>query len=178
MDCETWFLKTLHTSDQWTLWKSFVGFRGRIEVDFAILFTSKENFPRPWQCGAARADQRWPRAGRPEVAPAGFSGSGQRDVHVTPDVGNRCTTERDFGFVPIRGGGRLAELYAEPTAAGAAASERRTAAHSCGLCWLGLYDNIAGRHLCRYYLFGNSSAKSLFRVLSYHWQLKRVRASV
>ena len=59
-------------------------------------------------------------AGRPEVTPAGFSGSGQRDLPVTPDVGNRGTTERDFGFVPIRGGGRLAELYAEPTAAGAA----------------------------------------------------------
>ena len=44
--CETWFLKTLHTSDQWTLGKSFVGFRCRIEVDFAILFTSKENVPR------------------------------------------------------------------------------------------------------------------------------------
>ena len=41
---------------------------------------------------------------------------------MTPDVGNRGTTERDFGFVPIRGGGRLAELYAEPTTAGAAAS--------------------------------------------------------
>ena len=61
-------------------------------------------------------------AGRPEVTPAGFSGSGQRDLPVTPDVGNRGTTERDFGFVPIRGGGRLAELYAEPTTAGAAAS--------------------------------------------------------
>ena len=59
-------------------------------------------------------------AGRPEVTPAGFSGSGQRDLPVTPDIGNRGTTERDFGFVPIRGGGRLAELYAEPTAAGAA----------------------------------------------------------
>ena len=56
------------------------------------------------------------------MTPAGFSGSGQRDLPVTPDVGNRGTTERDFGFVPIRGGGRLAELYAEPTAAGAADS--------------------------------------------------------
>ena len=66
------------------------------------------------------------RAGRPEVAPGGlrrdFSGSGQRDFPGTPDVGNRGTTERDFGFVPIRGGGRLAELYAEPTTTGAAAS--------------------------------------------------------
>ena len=26
VDCETWFLKTLHTSDRWTLWESFVGF--------------------------------------------------------------------------------------------------------------------------------------------------------
>ena len=71
-------------------------------------------------------------AGRPEVTPAGFSGSGQRDLPVTPDVGNCGTKERDFGFVPIRGGGRLAGLYAEPTAAGAADAE--TAANSCGLC--------------------------------------------
>ena len=44
VDCEACFLETLHTSDQWTLWKSFVGFWCRIEVNFAILFTSKEKF--------------------------------------------------------------------------------------------------------------------------------------
>ena len=86
-------------------------------MDFGILFTSKKIFhgrgsaaPRPGRGGPARGD-----SGR-------NSGSGQRDLPVTPDVGNRGTTERDFGFVPIRGGGRLAELYAEPTTTGAAAS--------------------------------------------------------
>ena len=61
-----------------------------------------------------------------------FPGYRQRDLPVTPDIGNRGTTERDFGFVPIRGGGRLAELYAEPTTAGAAASggQRQTVAGS------------------------------------------------
>ena len=78
-----------------------------------------------WRCAQGGA-------GRPEVIPAGFSGSGQRNLPVTPDVGNRGTTERNFGFVPIRGGGRLAELYAEPTTAGAAASggQRQTVAGS------------------------------------------------
>ena len=91
-------------------------------MDFAILFTSKENFPRrdgaaprgPTRGGSGRADQRWLRRD--------FPGSGQRDLPVTPDVGNCGTKERDFGFVPIRGGGHLAELYAEPTTTGAAAS--------------------------------------------------------
>ena len=50
------------------------------------------------------------------------------------DAGRRESRhqERDFGFVPIRGGGRLAELYAEPTTAGAAASggQRQTVAGS------------------------------------------------
>ena len=66
------------------------------------------------------------RAGRPEVAPAGFSGL--RTKGSSCDAGRRESRhqERDFGFVPIRGGGRLAELYAEPTGAGAA--------NSCGLC--------------------------------------------
>ena len=92
-----------------------MGFRGRIEVDFATYLPQRK-------ISAAVAVRRCAqgRAGRPEVTPAGFSGSGQRDLPVTPDIGNRGTTERDFGFVPIRGGGRLAELYAEPTAAGAA----------------------------------------------------------
>ena len=39
VDCEACFLKTLHTSDQWTLWKSFVDFWRRIGVNFSILFT-------------------------------------------------------------------------------------------------------------------------------------------
>ena len=68
VDCEACFLKTLHTSGQWTLWKSFVEFRCRIGVNFAILITSKEKFSRAGRYGAARADQRWLRA------PAGFSG--------------------------------------------------------------------------------------------------------
>ena len=65
------------------------------------------------------------RAGRPEVAPGGlrqdFSGSGQG---FSWDAGRRESRhqERDSGFVPIRAGGRLAGLYAEPTAAGAADS--------------------------------------------------------
>ena len=82
-------------------------------MDFGILFTSKKIFH-----GQAVQRRGQGGAGWPEVTPAGFSGSGQRDLPVTPDVGNRGTTERDFGFVPIRGGGRLAE----PTTAGAAAS--------------------------------------------------------
>ena len=62
------------------------------------------------------------RAGRPEVAPAGFSGLQTKGSSC--DAGRRESRhqERDFGFVPIRGGGRLAELYAEPTTTGAAAS--------------------------------------------------------
>ena len=62
------------------------------------------------------------RAGRPEVAPAGFSGL--RTKGFSCDAGRRESRhqERDSGFVPIRGGGRLAGLYAEPTAAGAADS--------------------------------------------------------
>ena len=39
VDCEACFLKTLHTSGQWTLWKSFVEFRCHIGVNFAILIT-------------------------------------------------------------------------------------------------------------------------------------------
>ena len=50
------------------------------------------------------------------------------------DAGRRESRhqERDSGFVPIRAGGRLAGLYAEPTAAGAADSggQRRTVAGS------------------------------------------------
>ena len=59
------------------------------------------------------------RAGRPEVAPGGLRTKG-----FSWDAGRRESRhqERDFGFVPIRGGGRLAGLYAEPTAAGAADS--------------------------------------------------------
>ena len=62
------------------------------------------------------------RAGRPEVAPAGFSGL--RTKGFSWDAGRRESRhqERDSGFVPIRAGGRLAGLYAEPTAAGAADS--------------------------------------------------------
>ena len=60
-------------------------------MDFAILFTSKENFPRrdsaaprgPTRGGSGWADQRWLRRD--------FPGSGQRDLPVTPDVGNRGT---------------------------------------------------------------------------------------
>ena len=62
------------------------------------------------------------RAGRPEVAPAGFSGL--RTKGFSWDAGRRESRhqERDSGFVPIRAGGRLAGLYAEPTGAGAADS--------------------------------------------------------
>ena len=65
---------------------------------------------------------RWIQAGRPEVAPAGFSGL--RTKGFSCDAGRQESRhqERDSGFVPIRGGGRLAGLYAEPTAAGAADS--------------------------------------------------------
>ena len=63
-------------------------------------------------------------AGRPEVTPAGFSGSGQRDLPVTPDVGNRGTTERDFSFVPRwrSSCGTLRETYNNRSG-----SQRRTA---------------------------------------------------
>ena len=54
------------------------------------------------------------RAGRPEVAPAGFSGLQTKGFPGTPGRRESRHQERDFGFVPIRGGGRLAE----PTAAG------------------------------------------------------------
>ena len=117
VDCEACFLKTLHTSDQWTLWKSFVGFRCRIEVNFAILFTSKEIFPR-----RDSAAPRGPTRGGSGRAPAGFFGL--RTKGFSWDAGRRESRhqERDSGFVPIRAGGRLAGLYAEPTAAGAADS--------------------------------------------------------
>ena len=66
------------------------------------------------------------RAGRPEVAPGGlrrdFSGSGQRDFPGTPGRWDSRHQKRDSGFEQIRAGGRLAGLYAEPTAAGAADS--------------------------------------------------------
>ena len=78
VDCEAWFLKTLHTSDQWTLWKSFVGFRCRIEVNFAILFTSKEIFH-------GVTVRR--RAGRPEVAPGGPTRGGSGGIFWAPDKG-------------------------------------------------------------------------------------------
>ena len=90
-------------------------FRGRVEVDFGILFTSKKIFhgrgsaaPRPGRGGPARGDS----GGIFRLRTKGSS----------CDAGRRESRhqERDFGFVPIRGGGRLAELYAEPTAAGAA----------------------------------------------------------
>ena len=87
MDCEALFLKTLHTSDQWTLWKSFVGFRCRIGVNFAILFTSKEKFSTAGRCGAARADQRWLRAGSGGI----FRAPDKGNFPGTPDVGNRST---------------------------------------------------------------------------------------
>ena len=61
-------------------------------------------------------------AGRPEVAPAGFSGLRTKGFSCDAERRESRHQERDFGFVPIRGGGRLAELYAEPTTAGAAAS--------------------------------------------------------
>ena len=76
------------------------------------------------------------RAGRPEVAPGGlrrdFPGSGQRDFPGTPGRRESRHQKRDSDFVPIRAGGRLAGLYAEPTAAGAAHSggQRRTVAGS------------------------------------------------
>ena len=111
VDCEACFLKTLHTSGQWTLWKSFVEFRCRIGVNFAILFTSKEKFSTAGRCGAARADKRWLRAG-----------SGQRDFPGTPGRRESRHQKRDSGFEQIRAGGRLAGTYAEPTAAGAADS--------------------------------------------------------
>ena len=74
------------------------------------------------------------RAGRPEVAPGGlrrdFSGSGQRDFPGTPDVGNRGTTERDFGFVPRwRWRSSCVERYAKPTA-----QRRQQPAVDSGLC--------------------------------------------
>ena len=83
-------------------------FQGRVEVDFGIYSPQ-----RKFSTAVAVRRRAQGGAGRPEVTPAGFSGSGQKDLPVTPDVGNRGTTERDFGFVPIRGGGRLAELYVE-----------------------------------------------------------------
>ena len=56
------------------------------------------------------------------------AGSGLRTKGSSCDAGRRKSRHRewDFGFVLIRGGGRPAELYAEPTGAGAA--------NSCGLC--------------------------------------------
>ena len=62
------------------------------------------------------------RAGRPEVAPAGFSGLRTKGFSCDAERRESRHQERDSGFVPIRGGGRLAGLYAEPTAAGAADS--------------------------------------------------------
>ena len=66
--------------------------------------------PRPGQGGPARGDS----GGIFQLRTKGSS----------CDAGRRESRhqERDFGFVPIRGGGRLAGLYTEPTTAGAAAS--------------------------------------------------------
>ena len=116
VDCEACFLKTLHTSGQWTLWKSFVEFRCRIGVNFAILITSRENFP--WRDGTA---PRGPTRGGSGLR-RDFPGSGQRDFPGTPGRRESRHQKRDSGFEPIRAGGRLAGTYAEPTAAGAADS--------------------------------------------------------
>ena len=75
---------------------------------------------------------RGPTRGGSGRAPAGFFGL--RTKGFSWDAGRRESRhqERDSGFVPIRAGGRLAGLYAEPTAAGAADSggQLRTVAGS------------------------------------------------
>ena len=114
VDCEACFLKTLHTSGQWTLWKSFVEFRCRIRVNFTILITSRENFPPAERYGSAQADQRWLQA------PAGFSGLRTKGFSRDAWTSGSRHQKRDSGFEQIRAGGRLAGTYAEPTGAGAA----------------------------------------------------------
>ena len=62
------------------------------------------------------------RAGRPEVAPAGFSGLRTKGFSRDAWTSGPRHQKRDSGFEQIRAGGRLAGTYAEPTAAGAADS--------------------------------------------------------
>ena len=66
--------------------------------------------------------RRGPTRGGSGRAPAGFFGL--RTKGFSWDAGRRESRhqEWDSSFVPIRAGGRLAGLYAEPTAAGAADS--------------------------------------------------------
>ena len=100
--------------------EKFCGFLAPDWGEFLDFIHLKGKIVHGGRCGAARADQRWLRA------PAGFFGL--RTKGFSWDAGRRESRhqERDSGFVPIRAGGRLAGLYAEPTAAGAA--------DSCGLC--------------------------------------------
>ena len=106
MDCEACFLKTLHTSGQWTLWKSFVEFRCRIGVNFAILITSKEKFSTAGRYGAARADQRWLRA------PAGFSGLRTKGFSWDAWTSGIAAPEAGFRFRANQSRGRRAGTYA------------------------------------------------------------------
>ena len=85
-------------------------------MDFAILFTSKENFPRR-DSAAPRGPTRGGSGLRRD-----FPGSGQRDFPGMPGRRESRHQKRDSGFEQIRAGGRLAGTYAEPTAAGAADS--------------------------------------------------------
>ena len=122
-----------HRRNQWTVklvfWRRFIqvisGHCGKVlwisgaGLGWISRFYSPErkNFPR--RDGAA---PRGPTRGGSGRAPAGFFGL--RTKGFSWDAGRRESRhqERDSGFVPIRAGGRLAGLYAEPTAAGAADS--------------------------------------------------------
>ena len=181
MDCEACFLKTLHTSGQWTLWKSFVEFRCRIGVNFAILITSKEKISTAGRYGAARADQRWLRA------PAGFSGLRTKGFSwdawtsgiAAPEAGFRfrANQSRRSSCWNLR---RTNSSRQWRTVAGAADSGgqlRRVATGdppSTGSADLGCTITFAGRHFVPILPFGNSFAESPFRVSSCHWQLERV----
>ena len=120
-------LWSLVFEDVWYKWsvdivKKFCGIPVPDWGGFRDFIHLKGNFSTAWQCAAARADQRWPRAGRPEVAPAGFSGLRTKGFPGTPGRQESRHQKRDSGFEPIRAGGCLAGTYAEPTAAGAADS--------------------------------------------------------
>ena len=170
MDCEACFLKTLHTSDQWTLWKSFVEFRCRIGVNFAILITSKEKFSTAGRYGAARADQRWLRA------PAGFSGLRTKGFSwdawtsgiAAPEAGFRFRANQSRRSSCWNLRGTNSSRSGRSSGSG---RQRRTVAESCGELrrWdrpstgstdLGCTINIGKATLCVDITFGNSFAES------------------
>ena len=99
VDCRTWFLMTFNASERWTLWRSFVRFQGRVEVDFGI-YSPQRKFST---VGAVRGRSQGGTS-RPECLRWNFPAPARtKESSVTPYVG--IAAPQSGIQVSCRGGG-------------------------------------------------------------------------